>query len=156
MTCPSFAVASLCAEEAADLSALIFDKIHRCAGVYSLPQRSNNHITCAPPSTTQWPASPASPSPWGGALQPNKRGYYYYCYYLFYYLFVFYANPLPSSIPPPLNLHNRQVDDCVADDEEILIEGGQVDVLAEEVEEDVGVDLSAGVVCKKYGSHQKN
>jgi len=31
-----------------------------------------------------------------------------------------------------------------------LIKGGQVDVLAEEVEEDVGVDLSAGVVCKKY------
>jgi hypothetical protein len=47
-------------------------------------------------------------------------------------------------------IHNRQVDDCVADDEEILIEGGQVDVLAEEVEEDVGVDLLAGVVCKKY------
>ena len=89
-----------------------------------------------------------SQSPWGGALQPNKRGYYYYYYYLFYYLFVFYANPLPSSIPPPLNLHNRQVDDCVADDEEILIEGVQVDVLAEEVEEDVGVDLSVGVVCK--------
>ncbi len=33
-------------------------------------------------------------------------------------------------IPPPLNLHNRQVDDCVVDNEEILIEGGQVDVLA--------------------------
>jgi hypothetical protein len=47
-------------------------------------------------------------------------------------------------------IHNRQVDDCVTDDEEMLIEGGQVDVLAEEVEEDVGVDLSAGVVCKKY------
>jgi hypothetical protein len=97
----------------------------------------------------QWPASPASPSPWGGALQPNKKGYYYYYfYYLFYYLFVFYANPLPSSIPPPLNLHNRQVDDCVGDNEEILIKGVQVDVLAEEVEEDVGVDLSVGVVCK--------
>ena len=66
----------------------------------------------------------------------------------FIYYFLFYANPLPSSIPPPLNLHNRQVDDCVADDEEILIEGVQVDVLAEEVEEDVGVDLSVGVVCK--------
>jgi hypothetical protein len=103
------------------------------AGVYSLPQRSNNHITCAPPSTTQWTASPASPSPWGGALQPNKRGYYYYYYYynLFYYLFVFYANPLPSSIPSPLNLHNRQVDDCIAGEEEVLIEGGQVEVEAE-------------------------
>jgi len=47
-------------------------------------------------------------------------------------------------------IHNRQVDDCVADNEEILIKGGQVDVMAEEVEEDNGVDLSAGVVCKKY------
>ncbi len=87
----------------------------------------------------------------GGALQPNKRGYYYYYYYsfyLFYYLFAFYANPLPSSIPPPFNLHKRQVDDCVADDEEILIKGVQVDVLAEEVEEDIGVDLSVGMVCK--------
>jgi len=65
----------------------------------------------------------------------------------FIYYFLFYANPLPSSIPPPLNLHNRQVDDCIADDEEILIKGGQVDVLAEELEEDVGVVLSAGVVC---------
>ena len=76
-------------------------------------------------------------------MTTNKKGYYH-----FYYLFVFYANPLPSSIPPPLNLHKRQVDDCVTDDEEILIEGVQVDVLAKEVEEDVGVDLSVGVVCK--------
>ena len=91
---------------------------------------------------------PSEPIAVGGALQPIKRGYYYYYYYAFYYLFVFYANPLPSSIPPPLNLHNRQVDDCIADDEEILIEGVQVDVLVEEVEEDVGVDLSVSVVCK--------
>ena len=80
-----------------------------------------------------------SQSPWGGALQPNKRGYYYYYYYLFYYLFVFYANPLPSSIPPPLNLHNRQVDDCVAGKEEVLIEGVEVEVEAEEGAEDVRV-----------------
>jgi hypothetical protein len=33
------------------------------------------------------------------------------------------ANPLPSSIPPPLNPHNRWVDDCVAGEEEVLIEG---------------------------------
>ncbi len=78
---------------------------------------------------------------------PNKRGYYHF-FICFIYYFLFYANPLPSSIPPSLNLHNRQVNDCVADDEEILIKGGQVDVLAEEVEEDVGVDLSVGVVCK--------
>jgi hypothetical protein len=81
----------------------------------------------------------------GGALQPNKRGHYYYYYYLFYnlfyYLFVFYANPLPSSIPPPLNLHNRQVDDCVAGNEEVLIEGVEVEVEveAEEGTEDIGV-----------------
>ena len=56
--------------------------------------------------------------------------------------------PYPPPSLSPLNLHNRQVDDCIVDDEEILIEGGQVDVLAEEVEEDVGVDLSVGVVCK--------
>ena len=80
---------------------------------------------------------------------PNKRGYYHLNICFIYYL-LFYANPLPSSIPPPLNLHNMQVDDCIADDEEILIKGGQVDVLAEEVEEDVGVDLLAVVVCKKY------
>jgi hypothetical protein len=34
--------------------------------------------------------------------------------------------------------------------EEVLIEGGQVDVEADEVEEDVGVDLLVGVVCQKY------
>ena len=83
----------------------------------------------------------------GGVLLPNKRGYYHLNICFIYYL-LFYANPLPSSIPPPLNLHNRQVDDCVADGKEILIEVGQVDALAEEVEEDVGVDLLVGVVCK--------
>ncbi len=31
-----------------------------------------------------------------------------------------------------------------------MIEGGQVDVLAEEMEEDVGVDLSVGVCFQKY------
>jgi len=67
----------------------------------------------------------------------------------FIYYFLFFANPLPSSIPPPLDLHNRQVDDyCVADNKEILIEGGQVDVLAEKEEEDVGLDLLVGMVCK--------
>jgi hypothetical protein len=68
----------------------------------------------------------------------------------FIYYFLFDANLLPSSIPPHLNPHNRQVDDCVAGEEEVLIKGGQVDVLAEEMEEDVGVDLLVGVVCKKY------
>ena len=31
-----------------------------------------------------------------------------------------------------------------------MIEGGLVDVLAEEMEEDVGVDLSVGVCFQKY------
>ena len=85
----------------------------------------------------------------GGSCCPTREVITIYIICFIYY-FLFYANPLPSSIPPPLNLHNRQVDDCVADNEEILIEGGQVDVMAEEVEEDVGVTLLAGVVCKKY------
>ena len=46
---------------------------------------------------------------------------------------------VPSSIPPPLNPHNRRVDDCVAGKEEVLIEGVEVEVEAEEVAEDVGV-----------------
>jgi len=51
----------------------------------------------------------------------------------------FSANLLSSSIPPPLNPHNSQVDDCVAGEEEVLIEGVEVKVEAEEVAEYVGV-----------------
>ena len=58
---------------------------------------------------------------------------------LIFVYFLFSANPLPSSIPPPLNPHNRQVDDCVAGEEEVLIEGVEVEVEAEEVAEYVGV-----------------
>ena len=64
---------------------------------------------------------------WGGVLQTNKRGYYN-CFYNFISYFLFYANPLPSSIPRSLNLHNRQVDDCVAGEDEVMLEGGQVEV----------------------------
>jgi hypothetical protein len=49
------------------------------------------------------------------------------------------ANTLSSSIPPPLNPHNRRVDDCVASEEEVMIEGVEVEVEAEEVAEDVGL-----------------
>ena len=69
---------------------------------------------------------------------------------LFYLFIIFYSTLTPSSfIPRSLDLHIRQVDDCVADDKEVMLEGGQVDMQAEEVEEHVGVDLSVGVVGKK-------
>ena len=64
----------------------------------------------------------------------NKRGYYHF-YYLF--LFIFYS--MLSFIPCSLILPNRQVDDCVAGEEKVLIKGVEV-----EAEEDVRVDLSVG------------
>ncbi len=77
-------------------------------------------------------------------MPTNKRGYYH-----FYFFFFFYSTLTPSSfIPRSLDLHIRQVDDCVADNKEVMLEGGQVDMQAEEVEEHVGVDLSVGVVGK--------
>ena len=64
----------------------------------------------------------------GGGNDDEQERLLPFLLFIFIYDFLFSANLLPSSIPPPLNLHNRQIDDCVADDEEILIEGGQVDV----------------------------
>jgi len=55
----------------------------------------------------------------GGLCLPKKRGYYYFIIHYF----LFYANPLPSFIPRSLNLHNRQVDDCVAGEKEVLLKG---------------------------------
>ena len=75
---------------------------------------------------------------------PNKRGYNFFIL-LFIYYFLLYANPLPSSIPHSLNLHNRQVDDHVAGKEEVLLKGVVVDVEAEEMEEDA-VDSLVSVV----------
>ena len=54
----------------------------------------------------------------------------------FIHYFLFYANPLPSFIPSSLNLHNRQVDDRTAGEEEVLLKGVVVDVEAEEMEEE--------------------
>jgi len=74
-------------------------------------------------------------------MTTNKRGYYHF-YYLFIFIFIYFlfsANPLSSSIPPPFNPHNRQVDDCVAGEEEVLIKGVEVEVEAEEVAVYVGV-----------------
>ena len=65
--------------------------------------------------------------------------------YIIYY-FLFYANPLPFLHPRSLNLHNRQVDDHVAgEEEEVLLEGVGMEMEAEEM----GQDLPGGVVCQK-------
>jgi len=69
---------------------------------------------------------------------------------LLFIFFTFFSTLTPSSfIPRSLDLHIRQVDDCVADDKEVMLDGGQVDMQAEEVEEHVGVVLSVGIVGKK-------
>jgi hypothetical protein len=76
----------------------------------------------------------------GGGNDDEQERLLPFLLFIFIY-FLFSANPLPSSIPPPLNPHNRQVDDCVAGEEEVLIEGVEVEVEveAEEVAEYVGV-----------------
>ena len=58
----------------------------------------------------------------GGLCLPKKRGYYFFIIHFIYY-FLFYASPLPSFIPCSLNLHNRQVDDYIAGEDEVLVEG---------------------------------
>ncbi len=74
----------------------------------------------------------------GGGNDDEQERLLPFLSFIFIY-FLFSANPLPSSIPPPLNPHNRQVDDCVAGKEEVLIEGVEVEVEAEEVAEYIGV-----------------
>jgi hypothetical protein len=58
----------------------------------------------------------------GGGNDDEQQRLLPFLLFIFIY-FLFSSNPLPSSIPPPLNPHHRQVDDCVACDEEVLIEG---------------------------------
>jgi len=58
----------------------------------------------------------------GGLCLPKKRGYYFFIIHFICY-FLFYANPLPSFNHRSLNLHNRQVDDPVAGEEEVLLKG---------------------------------
>jgi hypothetical protein len=137
-------LAPLRVEEAADLSASICNEINRPTASPNepiTPALARGHLQLD--GQNQQRAHHC-----GGGSCCSTREVITIFIICFIYYFLFYANPLPSSIPPPLNLHNRPVDDCVADDEEILIKGVQVDVLAEEVEEDVGVDLLVGVVCK--------
>ena len=77
---------------------------------------------------------------WGGGNDDEQEKLLLpFSLFIFFYNFLFSANLLPSSIPPPLNLHNRQVDDCITDKEEVLIEWVEVEVEAEEVVEYVGV-----------------
>ena len=56
--------------------------------------------------------------------------------------------PYPPSSLGSLNLHNRQVDDCVAGEEEVLLKGVVVDMEAEELE-DKAVDSLVDVDGKK-------
>jgi hypothetical protein len=112
--------------------------------LHSLPQRTNPHPACVRPSNTTWPTSHASALLWGGGLCQQTREVITISIIIFIYYF--YSTLTPSSfISRSFDLHIRQVDDCVADDK---LEGGQVDMQAEEVEEHVGVDLSVGVVGK--------
>ncbi len=127
-------LAPLRTEEAADLSAFIWDEINQPTASPNepiTPALARGHLQL----DGQYPQRAHHCG--GGSCCPTREDITIFIICFIYY-FLFYANPLPSSIPPPLNLHNRQVDDCIADNNEILIEGGQVDVLAEEVEEGGG------------------
>ncbi len=65
-----------------------------------------------------------------------------YLYFLFYFNFLLHILN-PSFFPHRLNLHNRPDDDCVAGDEEVLLEGVDAEMEAEEIGHQ---DLSVGVV----------
>ena len=88
----------------------------------------------------------------GGLCLPKKRGYYFFIIRFIHY-FLFCANPLLSFIPCSLNLHNRQVDDRIAGEEEVLLKGVVVDVEAEEMEEEA-VDSLVGVVGREVAIQQ--
>ena len=116
--------------------------------LHSLPQRTNPHPARVRPSNTTWPTSHASALLWGGGYADEQERLLPFL--LLFLFIIFYSTLTPSSfIPRSLDLHIRQVDDCIADNKEVMLEGGQVDMQAEEVEEHVGVDLSVGVVGKK-------
>ena len=68
----------------------------------------------------------------GGVLLPNIIGYYIYLYFIFYFNFLLHILN-PSFFPHHLNLHNRPDDDCVAGDEEVLLEGVDAEMEAEEI-----------------------
>jgi len=69
---------------------------------------------------------------------------------LFYLFIIFYSTLTPSSfIPRSLNLYIRQVDDCIADDKEVMLEGGQVDMQEEEVRSMLGWTCRLALLAKK-------
>ena len=49
----------------------------------------------------------------GGGNDDEPQRLLPFLLFIFIYDFLFSANLLPSSIPPPLNPPNRQVDDCI-------------------------------------------
>jgi hypothetical protein len=104
------------------------------------------------PSTTRWTVSQASAWMGGGCVCPRREIIIFLLFILFI-IFYSYANPLPSFIPCSLNLHNRQVDDRIAGEEEVLLKGVVVDVEAEEMEEEA-VDLSVGIVGREVAIQQ--
>ena len=57
----------------------------------------------------------------GAVFAQEERLLFFFNHFI--YLFLFYANPLPSFIPRSLNLHNRQVEDRIAGEEEVLLKG---------------------------------
>ncbi len=67
----------------------------------------------------------------GGGADAQQERLLIFLLFVLFIIFLFYANPLPSSIPRSLNLHNRQVDDRVAVEEDVLLKGVVVDVEAE-------------------------
>ena len=79
---------------------------------------------------------------WGGNDDEQER-LLPFLLFIFIYDFLFSDNLLPSSIPPPLNPHNRQVDDCVVGEEEVLIVGVEVEV---EVEAEVEAEYVGGIL----------
>jgi len=147
-----FAGALLRAEEAVDISALISDENNQ----HELSHRAGS--TASPNAPTPIPLMcghlklhgqpPMRAHCWGGSYADEQERLLPFL--LLFLFIIIYSTLIPSSfIPRSLDLHIRQVDDCIVDDKEVMLEGRQVDMQAEEVEEHVGVDLSVGVVGNK-------
>jgi hypothetical protein len=81
--------------------------------------------------------------PGGGAVDGQLRLIFYLL--TFVYLLFFVMLSLPSFVPPPLNLHNRLVDNCGMGKEEVFLEAAtEMEAQTKESKE-----LLASVVYKK-------